>query len=658
MAKTIVRSDAWLNLVTGLGTFARDKLQWTRVGVPVLLSEEELRNLYDGNAIAARIVDAPVDEALRQGFGLKFNDDASDPSELVERAADVVKYCEDTLKLTQRIGEAWTWGRAFGGGAIFLAVEDGAATQTEPLIPEKAQRVVGLSVLDRQDLHPLTYYGDPRSPKFGEPETYMLTPITRRGMTATGDVGMAIVHETRLVIFGGVRTSRRTKEVNRGWDLSVLQRCHDHLRDFGVSFQALAHLLQDASQGVFKMDGLIEMIASNQADALRQRMALADMQRSVAKTLMIDAEKEEFTRLVPALSGYPESIQLMMLLLAATANMPVTVLMGMSPAGLNATGESDRLLWYARCESDQEFHAKPAYTRIVDLVLRSKDVAQIAGTPARWEVTFAPLMPMSDEQRSTIRKQQAEADGIYIDRGVVMAEEVAVSRFAPGGWSAETTIEMSTRRAMLEAMATPPEKDPVDPPDPEEGDDVPEPTPAPAPTPARPGDPDPAPTDPQAVDPQTALNGAQVTALLEIVRAVGTAEIPKTTGAQLIAASFPLSLEEANEILKDIVPEEPPPPPAPGAPGAVPVPGRPSRVGPAPEPTDPPTPPEPEDEPRGDGLYHVHRLPDGTMTSPASGTPHWHALADGQATGGAPDTVSHTHTLPDGTRTGAPIENE
>ena len=56
----------------------------------------------------------------------------------------------------------------------------------------------------------------------------------------------------------------------------------------------------------------------------------------------------------------------------------------------------------------------------------------------------------------------------------------------------------------------------------------------------------------EAVDPQTALNGAQVTAMLEIVTKVLIGELDKETAAKLIAAAFPLSEEEAAELLSDV----------------------------------------------------------------------------------------------------------
>ena len=50
-------------------------------------------------------------------------------------------------------------------------------------------------------------------------------------------------------------------------------------------------------------------------------------------------------------------------------------------------------------------------------------------------------------------------------------------------------------------------------------------------------------------DPTAALNGAQVTAMVGIVTAVATGQLPRDSGIQLIANSFPISLEQAERIM-------------------------------------------------------------------------------------------------------------
>lgn len=55
-----------------------------------------------------------------------------------------------------------------------------------------------------------------------------------------------------------------------------------------------------------------------------------------------------------------------------------------------------------------------------------------------------------------------------------------------------------------------------------------------------------------AVDPQSALNGAQVTALLDIVGRVSEGLIPRATGVELMIAAFPIDREMAERIMGEV----------------------------------------------------------------------------------------------------------
>jgi phage gp29-like protein len=60
------------------------------------------------------------------------------------------------------------------------------------------------------------------------------------------------------------------------------------------------------------------------------------------------------------------------------------------------------------------------------------------------------------------------------------------------------------------------------------------------------------PEDIEAVDPEAALNGAQVTALLDIVGQVGAGTIPRPTAVEIMVAAFPIDRETADRILGDV----------------------------------------------------------------------------------------------------------
>ena len=54
------------------------------------------------------------------------------------------------------------------------------------------------------------------------------------------------------------------------------------------------------------------------------------------------------------------------------------------------------------------------------------------------------------------------------------------------------------------------------------------------------------------IDPASSLNGAQVTALLSVIERIKMGELTSETGAKVLATAFPLSIEEAANLLSEV----------------------------------------------------------------------------------------------------------
>lgn len=656
-----VRLDSWVNLLTGLGVPGLDPGTATDFSPTVRLPDAFLEQLFNGDDLAARIVEAVPEEALREGYEIVVEPDEGDPDEATvaeakQQAGDVRRHLEDDLHATEKLTEAWVWGRLFGAGAIYMVVDDGDTDQAEELDPAKVRRIESLTVLDRRDLDPASVYDDPAHPKFGQVETYRVNTFGPAGHVSAQIVNIHI-HETRLLLFEGARTTNREKQTNGGFTLSILQRVWEVLRQFNISWSALSNMLRAASQGVFKIEGLLEMIAGGQQSVMQTRMALVDLQRSVARSLIIDAEHEDYEQVASNIVGVPDALRVFMLRIASAAKMPLTVLMGMSPAGMNATGESDRLIWAQTVGTDQNRVLRPRLTRLAAIAMESSEGPTGGHVPERWSISFPALIQMTEPERADLRKTTAEADQLHIQNGVLLPEEVAISRYGPDGFSTETIIDVSDRAELLAG-----DPEPMPAPEPTEPEPAPEPEP-------EPGEPEPA-ADPEAVDPKAALSGGQVTSMLAIVDAVIAGTYSKITGARLLQTSLPISIEEADQILADIEEPEPeddpddvPEPPGGGVPPAfppAPTPPPPGTNGPPPPPGAPPAePPEPPgdidlDAERADQAQHVHSIPGDGVTGPGAGDPHTHSLPGGGRTGSSNSGAGHRHSLPDGGQTGPP----
>lgn len=227
--------------------------------------------------------------------------------------------------------------------------------------------------------------------------------------------------------------------------------------------------MSDASQAVFKLQGLMAMIAGGQKDILQQRLEIVDMSRSVARAVMLDAENEDFDRKPSSFTDAAGMLDKFMLRLASVVDIPVTILMGRSPAGMNATGDSDFQHFYDNVKTAQENDLRPELERAIRLIMLAQDGPTNGKEPAEWTLDFESLWQMTPKERAELEKATADKDKVYLETGVILPEEIALSRFRPDGWSPETNIDRDVRERMLAAEL-------AEPTEPEEGAEPTEPS--------------------------------------------------------------------------------------------------------------------------------------------------------------------------------------
>lgn len=435
--------------MSGMGGL-QDKRSWGRFARGQVLSDQQCADLFHHEWLARLVCEILVQTATSKIFELSVDDQS-----LETRVYDRV----DELGAWDKLAQAAVWGRTFGAGALLLVVEDGQ-TWDAPIAWDRVARVSAVVPLDKRALQIAQWVEDPTRADFAEPELYRLQ---RTGGRRSAPV--QLVHRDRLIVFGGVLTGDDERAANSGWDYSCLQAVQTVLSDMGLSWGGAATLLQEASQGVYKVKNLMNALASEDGEeALKTRFRAIEAGRSVARALVMDLE-EVFERVPVTFTGIPDVLDRMAAQLAAATRIPVTILMGQAPAGLGATGESDLRTWEGECAKWLTHTLKPRLEHLVRLLL----VEGSRPEPESWHTTFPPVSVITDEQRANLHKTVAETDKIYIDAGVVLPEEVALSRFSVEGWSMDTQISTDVREAVekIKAEQTVVEPEPKPKPEPE-----------------------------------------------------------------------------------------------------------------------------------------------------------------------------------------------
>lgn len=417
----VARLDGWLNLITGLGARGKDKrtaaeAHWLR--------HDDLffEHLYASDGMAARIVDLLPEEALRKEWCYSGVEKSKSDS-YVTRLND--------LDAKTKFREAWKQARQYGGSAI-VYFSKGTVGMNEPM--RENEEVVALQVLNRFELQadPNSIDMNPLSPTFRQPTLYRLTLIQGGGT----DLNMLVIHVSRLELFHGAKLPRRLFVENGYWHDSVLTRPFNAIRNYQTSNDSAAAILQDFNVGVFKMRNLAELVAAGKEDQIRERVELANYSKSVIRSLIID-ESETYEEKSRTVTGMPELLKAAGTNLVAQTDIPHTKLLGESPDGSNATGNSTTTAWYDYVDSQRKEYLA---SKLLNLTKKLNP-----GTPKNLGVDFESLWQLDDNEEADVRLKVAQSDAVYLDRGVLDPAEVAVSRFGGDKYSMETELDLTVR---------------------------------------------------------------------------------------------------------------------------------------------------------------------------------------------------------------------
>lgn len=475
--------DSYKNELTGIGDFLRDKTKGGR-GTPLefvvpFLTSQECGDRWRGSDLGARVIETIPDEMTREGWEISVQPDEEDdtrgdafgepdmtlpapkktpqPIKIDDTGTKIAEDLHgdlDRLDATAAIKTALDYERAYGGSAILIGADDGMEDLSQPLNEDLVTEVRHLTAFRGGwdgELIAADYYNNPSEPRYGQPSTYWLRTIGMPGAVAANPGSMR-VHESRLLVFPGQSVSREERTRMRGWGDSVFVRIEDVLSQYGQTWGGIAVLMQEFSQGILSIDGLAQALGGNNKSGtatLTKRALALNMGRSLSRILLVDA-KEKFSRDTVTLSGLAEMLQQFALRLAAAADMPVALLFGQAPAGLNATGASDIRFFYDRIASRQRNRLLPQLKKLIRILFLAKSGPTKGVEPGRWDIRFRSLYQMTELEKAQLRKTVAETDHIYIQDGVLTEEEVAASSFGGAEWSMERVIDLEGRKKLAE----------------------------------------------------------------------------------------------------------------------------------------------------------------------------------------------------------------
>jgi len=444
----------WQNHATGLGQSPNDPLQsFYPTGMTVLPSKT-LETLFYGDATARRIVSKHAEEAFKRGVKAKYVGENAGSKENEKKMAKELA----NFKTSKRSKEAAIWGRTFGFGGVLIISDDGAAD--EPLREDeiKPGKPLNFAVIDKRDLTIADYQNDPDEDAWSEAETFRLQ-LSVSGVLSEGYDSGTIIHRSRIAMFPGALTAQRDRvQYFDGFDSSVLQYVWEVLRSFRSQHDSVATMLNTSSVGVLKIPDLWRVIVEGGLSKLIERLQLIQQQGSVSRIMPI-AGDEEYNYVERTFASIPQLLEGEQALVAAAADMPITVLFGRSPAGQNSTGESDMDIWHDSVESMRANQYQDPVDKQIQLIARWIGDAD----PEGWIAEWPSLEIMNSKEEAELRKLTAETDEAY-DRLGFPPETLLLHRFGGAEYNGTPPILTEEDTELMEALLSAPPPAPEPPP--------------------------------------------------------------------------------------------------------------------------------------------------------------------------------------------------
>lgn len=427
------RADGWTNLITGLGSRI-DKTRGTANLFDRIISDDELEATYLDDGLGSNIVSMMPEDMFREGWEYSFPElDELKAKEIAEEYNAIM----ETIGAPEKLEDGINWARLYGGAIALIGALDGSDLE-KPLRPGRIRTFEYLRIIDRTDIafDKIEFQYDPLKPRYGLPEYY---PVSfKKGKVGVADVRR--VHYSRVIEIHGERVpagaTHTLNDEQRYWGVSVLQRAYRRLEILGTSIGSIGALINEVSIGKYKFKDLADILSMPNGDQMiKKRVEMMDLCKSVFRSMYFDAGgesgkgAEDFIRDSLNFGSVDAVLYIIMMLVSADTGYPITRLFGVSPAGMNATGESDMRNYYDKVRSRQHRILKPMVLRLVQIISQWKNLPEPF-------IEFKPLKQLSEKEQAEVDKSKAETEAskastyqAYINAGVLEPYEARFLEF-------------------------------------------------------------------------------------------------------------------------------------------------------------------------------------------------------------------------------------
>lgn len=369
----------------------------------ITLNRSLLSASYMEEGIIQVLIDQPVDDAFRGGVKILCDEFDADDLKLLNQKIEE----NDIL---QSYAQGLKWMRLFGGAGIIInAGQDmrqpfniDAVKEDTPLAFYAADRwelsyaPYGMNALDQIEMndpkltseHPYNYYGH-------------------------------VLHKSNVIRLSGKLAPSLLRGQFGGWGMSEMEKIvrsfNQYLKHQNVTYE----LLDEAKVDIMKITGFNSAIATSKgSQQTAQRVNYATQIKNYQNALVMDKE-DDYEQKQIAFAGLSDVLTQIRIGLACDLRMPMTKLFGISPTGLNASGEEEIENYNSMIETDIRSKVKSGLILMIKIMCKK----YFDYIPENISFEWSSLREQSAQEKSVIKTEDLNRIVTAFSNGLMPSEK-------------------------------------------------------------------------------------------------------------------------------------------------------------------------------------------------------------------------------------------
>lgn len=226
------------------------------------------------------------------------------------------------------------------------------------------------------------------------------------------------VHRSRLLTFVSRPLPDLLKPVYNFSGMSLSQLAQPYVDYWLSTRNAVGKLLKNYSTTTLKINLQMLLQGNRYQEILDKARFFTGMQDSQGIFLLDSSE--ELEKIQTNLSGLEKLQSQAQEHMAAVAKTPLTILLGITPSGLNPTNEGDLKVYYSYIHDMQECLFRENLEHLIKVIMLS----EFGEILEDLTFDFEPLFEITGKEQAAIRKSDGETDSVYAQTQVFTPQEI------------------------------------------------------------------------------------------------------------------------------------------------------------------------------------------------------------------------------------------